>query len=190
MHFLLKTLQPGLDIALTLDVLVEFDFLFEATGILHDGLDFSFVGTGTLLGGFYELDTGDGVEELLEVFLDCGGVGALGQDLQEGGVGHEVESGELFSLALEISLQQFLALLEFLLHIGKVILQQVSLATSSHLLGLKRLLHALDPGLIDTGELFGLEWHLLGDITSCEDRLQTGPELLHLDPQIQDLRGL
>jgi hypothetical protein len=35
-----------------------------------------------------------------------------------------------------------------------------------------------------------LQGHLLGDITACEDGLQTSPKRLHFDPKIQDFGSI
>ena len=56
-----------------------------------------------------------------------------------------------------------------------------------NLFSFKWFLHTFHPSLINTRKLFGLKWHLLGNITSSEDRLQTGPKFLNFNPKIKSL---
>ena len=51
-------------------------------------------------------------------------------------------------------------------------------------------LHNFKPLLVDTLEFLGLDWHLLGNITTCEDRYQIGPKGLDLEPFLDDVSSL
>lgn len=51
-------------------------------------------------------------------------------------------------------------------------------------------LHDLEPLLINTLELLGLSWHLLGDITGGEDRYEVSPESLDLKPLLDNISDI
>lgn len=63
--------------------------------------------------------------------LDSRGLLGLGKDLQQVIIGEEVESGELLSLLLEVLVERFLNVLQFLVSISEL-LQQSLRATYIH----------------------------------------------------------
>lgn len=50
--------------------------------------------------------------------------------------------------------------------------------------------HCLCPILVNFYEFLGLDRHLLRDISPHEDGLQTGPQELHLNPQLQAVSSI
>jgi hypothetical protein len=62
---------------------------------LSDSLDDLLIGT-LLLGVLVESHLIDGIEQLLEIFLNGLGFRSLRQNLQEGGIGDEIETGNFF----------------------------------------------------------------------------------------------
>jgi len=122
-----------------------------------------------------ESDSVDSIKELLEVVLNGIWIRTDRKNLQKIGVGAEVESWEDVSLVLKIVLKLLLTDLKTFLEASKGVKKDVVGAALNDILLLVGSLHDLKPLLVNTLELLGHDWHVLGNISGCEYRDQVGP---------------
>lgn len=182
LHFFLQLTEPAFDGAFAFLELSERDSFLVLAHHLNDGFDDFFV---LLFGVLVENDLVNGIEKLLEIFLDRSGFRTLGKNLQKRLIGNEVETREFLTFLLQILFQTLLADIEVLLEIRQEIFQHIVLTTLNDFLGLYGFLHDLEPVLVNALELLGFYRHLTSDITACENGFQTGPAHLHLDPHVK-----
>jgi len=184
LHFFLEEKEPVFDLTLSLDWLSKVNsFLDVLRDVLLDRVDESSV-------VLIKDDSGDGVEQLLEVVLNHLWVRSDGKNLQKSFVGAEIESWEDVSLGFQVVLQFLLASFKTFLKGSEGVLQDVIGAAVNDVLLLVSSLHDFNPLLVNVHELFGLSWQLLGNITTGEDRHQVGPEGLYLEPSLNSVRDV
>ena len=180
LHGSFELAEPVLNVAFTLDVVVEFDGLSSTTPVLVDRAKKSAVNA-------VEGNSANSIEHLFEVILDLAGVSSDRQNLQQISVRTEVETREDTSLLLKISLKLTLAVLEILLHLGEGTGQKVVLAARNDELLLSNALHDLLPLSVRVLEDLGSLRHLLGNLTTGEDEHETHPLGHHLEPFLKSL---
>lgn len=183
LHFILEFDEPLLNVTFGSDTFLEHNTLLLTSHELSDL-------NNKLSVSLIEGDSVDGIEKLLEVILDSLWIGTNGQDLKQVRVGAEVESWEDVSLGFEIVLKLLLADLKSFLETSEGVLQDIVGTALNDVLLLSSSLHDLKPLLIDTLELFGLSWHLFGDITGGEDRNKVSPEGLDLKPLLDNISDI
>jgi hypothetical protein len=183
LHGSFELAEPIFDVALALDVVVQSNGLGAATPVLVDRDKKSSIDS-------IKGDAGDGIEHFLEIILDLVGISSDGKDLEQVGVGAEVETGEDASLLLEVSLELPLAVLEIFLHLGKSCGKQIILAARDDEFLLGDSLHDLLPLRVGVLEDLGLLGHLLGDFTTGEYEDETHPGGLDLEPLLEGLLNL
>lgn len=189
LHRLLQLDEPVLDVSGANHLVNQLDRLlidFLVAQNLEDVSDL--FGALVLLGEILEGDSSHGVEELIEVVLDFGGFGSLGQKLEQEFVRDEVEPWEFLSFLFEVFIEFLLAGLQVYLEDGKGLLDDFTHAAGFDEDEIGGLLHHnLFPLLVNLLKLLSLLFEMLGDVSLKEDSLQRGPEVLHLDPEDEGL---
>mmetsp|Transcript_10932 Transcript_10932/g.12861 ORF Transcript_10932/g.12861 Transcript_10932/m.12861 type:complete len:401 (-) Transcript_10932:3355-4557(-) len=138
-----------------------------------------------------ECDRSHGVKQTgLEVRLHRMRVRTQGQNLEQCGIRHKVETGELRTLRVQERRQRLLAKLQLLSQVRKQVLHQLVVVTSrNHIRGFNRIRHNLHVVLVNILETLRLLRQLLDNVTSAEHRLHVTPHILHNQPHLNNLRN-
>lgn len=139
-----------------------------------------------------EIDAGDGVEQLGEVLLNHGGVGAVRQNVQQVSRCHEIETREGHAFRFEVLGQGLLAQLQLRVQFLKLVQDAGPQCHVDHV-GLG---HQVDKNRLELGvglvEPVGVQRQLNADIVRAragENRFKMRPRALHLAPQRQHRIG-
>lgn len=172
--------QPDLHITLSHDWFLQRD-VFSLLGVESKNLVVHLLVEAHSLGV---------VKHAQQVGLDGVRVAGLTQNLQQGGVRHEEESGEDQTLLLQVSSQRLLTDLQLFQEMRQELTQSVvSHAALHHVRNLMGPLHDLHPGLVNVAEALGFLRQLFGNVTAHKYRLQVDPQVLHHKPVFNDLSG-
>ena len=185
LHLGLKVAQVVFDSTVADERSREFDILLTILGVHTEG---SLVG---LRAGHVEHAVFQTIKAIADLGVDDHGVVAVRENIQKGLVGNEIEAREDLLLLFKIGIQGLLASLDILMHTVKGLEAAFEAASLYDVVVFNSIAHKLFPVEVDLFETLGVIRQLGTNILRGEEnRVETGPVLLHLAPDVNNLIDL
>ena len=121
--------------------------------------------------------------------LNCSWFFGLRKNLKKIVIRKEIKSGKFLSFLLQILVQRFLDVLQFLIGISELLKKSFSAANLHYIRVLFCQDHISLPYIINTSEFFAFSRQLLWDISRIKNRLQIHPVSLAFHPFFHHIRN-